>query len=84
MAGIHHHCIEAEQVDLCTHLVAAYQKVVQILEKEINHKTMTCMLVLVLPSLDTTTSHGISPERKSRGMDINHIYHTLVRKMRWG
>ena len=35
------------------------------------------MLALVLASLDTTTSHGISPERKRRGMD-NHIDSYLV------
>ena len=65
-------------MDPCTHLVAAYQKVVQILEKKINHETTICMLVLVLASLDTTTSHGISPDRKRREMDINHIDSYLV------
>ena len=49
-----------------------------------NHETVICMLGLVLPSLDTTTSQEISSDRKRGEMNSNHIYHTLLRKMRWG
>ena len=51
---------------------------------KINHETVICMLGLVLPSLDTTTSQEISSDRKRGEMNSNHIYHTLLRKMRWG
>ena len=37
-------------MDPCTHLVAVYQKVVQILEKEINYKNNDMHVGLVLPS----------------------------------
>ena len=81
----HHHYAEVEEVDPCTHVVAAYQKVGQTLEKKIDHKTMVCRLALVLSLLDTTTSHGISSDRKRREMDnIIILTHTLLRKMRWG
>ena len=74
LAGIpRHHCTDAEEVESGTHLVAAYQKVVQILQKKkITHKTMICWLSC---SFHLTLQVVIDSHLTERRREM-FIYHT--------